>query len=163
MLIDDARGTLAALREFIKEERKAKSGLDLNVGDIVYQNLDRDDGLVLTGDYDTRLKYFVIVGKNESGDLLGICLINSDLDFYKKKPQRQKYQYVMKQGDYPDILEKDSRLDCTTFLKIDVAKSVDVEAEIVGHLTEDDKKYVFQLIADCGFISKHDKKVFNII
>jgi hypothetical protein len=41
-----------------------KSNEDLKVGDIVYQNMDKQDGLVFNKGYDVRLKYFVIVGKN---------------------------------------------------------------------------------------------------
>lgn len=81
MLIDDVKGALAALKTEMQEDRRIKSGADLNVGDIVYQNMDRSDGLVLNKGYDDRLKYFVIVGKNSKGDAIGLCLINSDLDF----------------------------------------------------------------------------------
>ena len=47
MLIDDAKGALAALKAGMQEDRRIKSGTDLNVGDIVYQDMDRNDGLVL--------------------------------------------------------------------------------------------------------------------
>lgn len=74
MLIDDVKGALAALKTEMQEDRRIKSGADLNVGDIVYQNMDRSDGLVLNKGYDDRLKYFVIVGKNSKGDAIGLCL-----------------------------------------------------------------------------------------
>lgn len=67
MLIDDAKGALAALKAGMQEDRRIKSGTDLNVGDIVYQDMDRNDGLVLNKGYDDRLKFFVIVGKNLKG------------------------------------------------------------------------------------------------
>ena len=91
---------------------------DLNVGDIVYQTLDRNDGLTLTGDYVTRNKYFVIVGKNSKGDAIGLCLVNSNLDFYKDVPQMQKFQYILKHADYPTVLTKDSRLDCAVLFVV---------------------------------------------
>lgn len=37
MLIDDVKGALAALKTEMQEDRRIKSGADLNVGDIVYQ------------------------------------------------------------------------------------------------------------------------------
>ena len=52
MLIDDVKGALAALKTEMQEDRRIKSGADLNVGDIVYQNMDRSDGLVLNKGYD---------------------------------------------------------------------------------------------------------------
>ena len=111
MLIDDVKGALAALKTEMQEDRRIKSGADLNVGDIVYQNMDRSDGLVLNKGYDDRLKYFVIVGKNSKGDAIGLCLINSDLDFYRNVPAMQRFQYILKAEDYKGVLTKDSRLE----------------------------------------------------
>lgn len=60
MLIDDAKGALAALKAGMQEDRHIKSGTDLNVGDIVYQDMDRNDGLVLNKGYDDRLKFLLL-------------------------------------------------------------------------------------------------------
>ncbi len=162
MLIDDAKGSLAALRAAIQQEQQVSSGSDMNIGDIVYQCMDEKDGLTLKDGYTTRKKYFVIVGKNSKGDAVGLCLINSDLDFYKKNPNRQKFQYTLKQSDYPEILEKDSRLDCAELFTMKTKKSVAVKAEVVGHLTSDDEDKVIPLVASCGFIDTHKKKVYRI-
>jgi hypothetical protein len=133
MLIDDAKGSLAALRAAIKDDLLVKTRSDMNVGDIVYQCMGRNDGLTLKGDYNTRYKFFVIVGKKANGDAIGLCLINSALDFFKNAPDRQRFQYTLKQTDYPTILKKDSRLDCTDLVEIMVRKSMAVKAEVVGH------------------------------
>lgn len=162
MLIDDAKGSLSALREAMKEERQVYSHSDLNVGDIVYQCMDRNDGLTLKGKYSTRNKYFVIVGKNSNGDAIGLCLINSDLDYYKDNAERQKFQYTMKQENYPDILKKDSRLDCAELFEMKARKSIAVKAEVVGHLTPEDERNVIPLVASCKFIQKRLLKVFKI-
>ena len=162
MLIDDAKGSLAALRAAIQQKQQVSSGSDLNVGDIVFQCMDEKDGLTLKDGYSTRNKYFVIVGKNTKGDAIGLCLINSDLDFYKNNPKRQAFQYTLKQADYPEILDKDSRLDCAELFTMKARKSVAVKAEAVGHLTSDDKNKVIPLVASCGFIDAHKKKVYRI-
>lgn len=162
MLIDDAKGSLAALREAMQQEQRVTSSSDLNVGDIVYQCMDERDGLTLKDGYTTRKKYFVIVGKKSKGDAIGLCLINSDLDFYKNNPKRQAFQYTLKQSDYPEILEKDSRLDCAELFTINTRKSVAVKAETAGHLTHDDENKVISLVASCGFIDAHKKKVYRI-
>ena len=145
-----------------EEKQIVASREDLNVGDIVYQNLDRNDGLTLKGEYSTRNKYFVIVGKNSKGDAIGLCLINSDVDFYKNVPAMQQFQYLLKQSDYPTILKKDSRLDCAVLFPMKTKKSVAVRAEIVGHLTESDEKAIIPLVASCGFIDAHLRKVYRI-
>lgn len=144
------------------ETRRIKSGTDLSVGDIVYQNMDRKDGLVLNKGYDTRQKYFVIVGKNSKGDAIGLCLINSDLDFYKDVPAMQRFQYTLKATDYIGVLTKDSRLDCAQLFSMKARKSIAVGAKVVGHLTQEDKSRVLSLVASCVFIDAHIKKVYRI-
>lgn len=162
MLIDDTKGTLASLKAAIQHEQQVASRSDLNVGDIVFQNMDTSDGLTLKNGYATRYKYFVIVGKNSKGDAVGLCLINSDLDFYKNNPSRQKFQYTLKLADYEGILDKDSRLDCAELFTMKARKSVAVKAEVVGHLTSEDEEEVMQLVASCCFIDERRKKVYRI-
>ena len=145
-----------------QEDRIIKSSAGINIGDIVYQNLDRNDGLILNKGYDNRLKYFVIVGKNSKGDAIGLCLINSNLDFYKHVPAIQRFQYILKADDYKGILVKDSRLDCAKLFPMKIRKSIAVKAECVGYLTEEDKANVLALVASCGFIDAHKKKVYGI-
>lgn len=144
------------------ESEPIKSSQDLIVGDIVYQDMDRNDGLVLNKGYDSRFKYFVIVGKNTKGDAIGLCLINSDLDFYRNVPAMQRFQYILKAENYKGILTKDSRLDCAKLFSMKARKSVAVKAERVGCLTVEDKSKVLSLVSSCGFIDAHMKKVYRI-
>lgn len=162
MLIEDSKGVLSTLRAEMKDNQQIKSSKDLNIGDIVYQDLDKKDGLILNKGYDNRLKYFVIVGKNSKGDAIGLCLINSNLDFYKNVPAMQPFQYILKADNYKGILTKDSRLDCAKLFTIKAKKSVAVKAEHVGHLTEEDKAKVIDLVSSCKFIDAHNKKVYRI-
>lgn len=41
-------------------------------------------------------------------------------------------------------------------------KSVAVKAERVGHLTPEDEAKVLPLVASCGFIDAHMRKVYRI-
>lgn len=162
MLIEDAKGALAALKAEMQENSRVKSDTVLNVGDIVYQDMDKKDGLVLNQGYDNRYKYFVIVGKNSKGDAIGLCLVNSDLDFYKDNPVMQRFQYILKGENYKGILEKDSRLDCAQLFSMNMRKSVAVKAQLVGHLTPEDEAKVLPLVASCGFIDSHMRKIYRI-
>ena len=162
MLIDDARGALSTLKAEMQEARRVKTSLDLNIGDIVYQNMDKNDGLVLNKGYNERRKYFVIVGKTSKGDAIGLCLINSNLDYYAQVPAFQKFQYTLKQENYKGVLEKDSRLDCAKLFLMKSKKSIAVKAELIGHLTPKDEQNVLKLVASCGFIDEHTKKVYCI-
>lgn len=158
----DQKGKLAALKAKMVADQQVRSADDMRVGDIIYQNTDKNDGLTLNGPYATRKKYFVIVGKNSKGDAIGLCFINSNLDFYKNNPAMQQYQYILKQKDYPTILTKDSRLNCAELFTMRARKSVAVKAEVVGHLTEVDENAVIPLVASCAFIDAHLRKVYRI-
>lgn len=74
----------------------------------------------------------------------------------------QHFQYILKANNYKGILTKDSRLDCAKLFTIKAKKSIAVKAEYVGHLTEEDKAKVMDLVSSCKFIDAHSKKVYNI-
>ncbi len=131
---------------------------ELNFGDIVFQNMDANNGLSLKNVYATRNKYFVIVGKKSKGDAIDLCLFNSNLDFYKNNPNRQKYQYTLKRADYLGKLEMDSRLDCAELFTLQARQNVFVKAKVVGHLTSDDEDNVMPLVASYGFIDVHRRE-----
>lgn len=56
----------------------------------------------------------------------------------------------------------DSRLDCAQLFPMKAKKSVAVRAERVGHLTAEDEAKVLPLVASCGFIDAHMRKVYRI-
>lgn len=160
--MEDYKDRLAQLKAQIEDQNRIKFDTVLNVGDIVVQRMDKKDGLVLNKGYDDRQKIFVIVGKNSKGDAIGLCLINSNLDFCKNTPAMQPFQYILKYDNYKTVLEKDSRLDCAKLFPMKTRKSVAVKAELAGHLIPEDEKNVMKLVADCGFINAHMKKVYRI-
>lgn len=162
MLIDDKKGSLATLYTKVKSSNKVRKKDDFNVGDIIFQRMDTNDGLTLNDGYNTRNKYFVIVGKNTKGDAIGVCLINSNLEYHIDNPIMQKYQYTLYQKDYPSILTKDSRLDCAVLFPMRTRKSIAVKAEKVGHLTESDKNAIMPLLASCPFINEHMRRLYQI-
>jgi len=162
MLIDDSKGILSSIKTEMQEDRYVKSDRDLNVGDIIYQDMDKKDGLILNKGYGSRFKYFVIVGKNSKGDAIGLCIVNSNLDFYKLNPDKQQCQYILKAENYKGILTKDSCLDCAKLFLMKIRKSIAVKAELVGHLIKEDETKVLALAASSKFIDTHSKKVYRI-
>lgn len=52
-----ANDKLSQLKEQMRQESLVKGIEDLQVGDIVYYDMDRADGIVPTPGYDSRLKY----------------------------------------------------------------------------------------------------------
>ena len=59
--MDDKSGALSKLKRGIAEKEKIDVS-SIQIGDIIYMPLDKEDGLTLTDGYKDRLKYIVIIG-----------------------------------------------------------------------------------------------------
>lgn len=163
MIIDDSRNVLAHLKAELHEESAVKASADMNIGDIVYLEMDENDGLTLRNGYATRRKYVVIIGKNEKGNLVGSLIVNSKITPFKRTAVMQQYQYLLRQSDYPQILNYDSWLDCTELFELDANKIVSVEVELKGKLTETDLANAMNLVKRCGFINRQAKEKFGLL
>ena len=157
----DFEGKLADLKKSIDETSLVKSVADLAVGTVVYVEMDKNDGLTLTGSYITRLKYVVVAGVKSDRKEVCAVLVNTDADF-SNDPDWRANQYPLLQRNYPGILDRDSWLDCTDPKTLTVRKLKAKKAEIKGHLTDDDLKAVMAKLKNSDFIDAHLKKVYGI-
>lgn len=125
---EKANDLLAQLQEQMRQESLVKGIEDLQVGDIVYYDMDRADGIVPNPGYDSRLKYVVVAGAKSNSKEVCAVLINTDND-HSPAPDWQAEQYLIKQEDYPAILEHDSWIDCTDPKELKVSKIKAKDAE----------------------------------
>jgi hypothetical protein len=117
----EANDLLSKLQEQIRQDSLIKGADDLKVGDIVYYDMDRTDGIKPTQGYDSRLKYVVVAGAKSNSKEICAVLINTDKN-YSLEADWQAEQYLIKQEDYPDILDHDSWIDCTDPKELKVSK-----------------------------------------
>lgn len=157
----DVEGKFAELKHALVESSLVKSAADLPVGTVVYVEMDKNDGLTLTGGYTTRLKYVVVAGaKSDPKDICAV-LVNTDAD-YSDDPDWRADQYPLLQRNYPGILDYDSWLDCTDPKLLTVRKLKAKKAEVKGRLNDDDLKAVMTKLKNSDFIDAHIKKVYGI-
>lgn len=152
---------LASLKQQLVAESIVTSADDLHVGDIIYVELDRSDGLVLNQGYDTRLKYVVVAGSKSNRKEFGVVLINSDADFSDAEDWKAE-QYLVRREDYPGVLEHDSWIDCTDPKELPLRKIKAKRAEVKGHLNERDLANVMRTLKESDFVEPHFKKVYGI-
>ena len=126
--MDTPESTLAQLKEKLRQYSLVRGIEDLQVGDIVYYDMDRADGIVPSTGYDSRLKYVIVAGAKANSKEVCAVLINTDND-YSSAPDWQAEQYLIKQTDYPEILDHDSWIDCTDPKELKVSKIKAKEAE----------------------------------
>lgn len=156
-----ANDKLSQLKEQMRQESLVKGIEDLQVGDIVYYDMDRADGIVPTPGYDSRLKYVIVAGAKSNAKEVCAVLINTDND-HSLAPDWQAEQYLIRQEDYPEILDHDSWIDCTDPKELKVAKIKAKEAEKKGRLNDDDLANVMKHLIENDFIDAHTRKVYGI-
>lgn len=138
-----------------------KGAEELQVGDIVYYDMDSADGITLINGYVSRLKYVVIAGAKSNLKEVCAVLINSDND-HSLAPDWQAEQYLIRQVDYPEILDRDSWIDCTDPKELKVSKIKAKKAEKKGHLNDRDLANVMKHLKENDFIDNHTRKVYGI-
>ena len=126
--MDTKDSTLARLKEQLKQDSLVRGMEDLQVGDIVYYDMDRADGIVPASGYDTSLKYDIVASAKSNSKEVCAVLINTDND-YSVEEDWQAEQYPIKQIDYPEILDYDSWIDCTDPKELKVSKIEAKKAE----------------------------------
>lgn len=152
---------LARLREQMRQDSLVKGISDLQVGDIIYYDMDRADGIVPAPGYDSRLKYVVVAGAKSNSKEVCAVLINTDND-YSVAPDWQAEQYLIMKDDYPHLLDHDSWIDCTDTKELKVAKITSKNAEKKGRLNDHDLANVMKHLKENDFIAPHTRKVFGI-
>jgi hypothetical protein len=152
---------LSKLQEQMRQDSLVKGIEDLQVGDIVYYDMDRADGIVPTQGYDSRLKYVVVAGAKSNFKEVCAVLINTAND-HSLAPDWQAEQYLIKQKDYPAILDHDSWIDCTDPKELKVSKIKAKEAEKKGSLNARDLANIMKHLKENDFIEPHIRKVYGI-
>lgn len=161
MMDSSDNSILSQLQEQMRDESLVHGVEDLHIGDIVYYDMDRADDIVPNEGYDSRLKYVVVAGAKSNAKEVCAVLINSERD-YSSAADWQAEQYLIRQTDYPDILDHDSWIDCTDPKELKVSKIKAKKAEKKGRLNEHDIRNVMKHLKENDFIDTHTRKVYGI-
>ncbi|MCQ2607732.1 MAG: hypothetical protein MJ197_03490 [Bacteroidales bacterium] len=157
----NANNILSQLQEQLKQESLVKGIEDLNIGDIIYYNMDQADGITPKAGYDTRSKYVVVAGSKSNSKEVCAVLINSE-NKYSSAADWQAEQYLIRQKDYPNILDHDSWIDCTDPKELKVSKIKAKNAEKKGKLNAHDLETVMKHLKENDFVDTHTRKVYGI-
>ncbi len=158
----DHNDILKDLHAQIQESSLIRSADDIQIGDIIYVEMDRNDGIVLVDGYDTRLKYIVVAGSKSDKKEFAVVLINSEADF-SEDPDWQGEQYLLRHSDYAGVLEHDSWIDCTDPKILSLRKMKAKKASKKGYLVERDLVNVTQKLKNSEFIDERTKKVYHLV
>jgi len=144
------------LRTYVVHNEKSITSCSFEVGKILKMNLVRNDGIFLKHPIISKEKYFVVIGQIINDGIVGVFLINSEANI--KAPQ--DYQFPLSMSDYPDILVRNSFLNCGQLFELDKIKIINEGVEI-GQLTERDLELVTHTIKTSEVLSEKEKKKFG--
>lgn len=103
------------------------------------------DGIVPKDAGDTsRDKYFVILGKNNEGDLVALSLINTEIN----ENLRQRigaFQYQISSSDYGFLNGKDRFVDCYDMKEVASERIID-QGDYAGLISEADMNAIIKLV-----------------
>ena len=92
----------------------------------------------------SRDKYFVILGKNNEGDLVALSLINTEIN----ENLRQRigaFQYQISSSDYGFLNGKDRFVDCYDMKEVASERIID-QGDYAGLISEADMNAIIKLV-----------------
>lgn len=135
----------------------------MEIGDIVYVPLDREDGLVLNDGYNSRNKYIVIIGFTPEGSALGSLLVNSRIDLSKRSQEMLDCQYPVLARNYREFLRYDSWIDCSDIFELSKTKIMERGGRVVSKLVADDRERIFEFLKETDVFDNITKRRFGLI
>ena len=132
----------------------------INIGDVHLLNLDQNNGITPKSGDTTRNKFFIVLGFDNDGNVIGGLVINSKIN-YKLPPSVTDYQLPVSVEQFP-FLEHNSFINCS---KIIVAKrSKFNKTTYRGEISDTDMmELIINTVKESPTVNKMQLKEFGIV
>ena len=132
----------------------------INIGDVHLLNLDQNNGITPKSGDTTRNKFFIVLGFDNEGNVIGGLVINSKIN-YKLPPSVTDYQLPVSVEQFP-FLEHNSFINCS---KIIVAKrSKFNKTTYRGEISDIEMmELIINTVKDTPTVNKMQLKEFGIV
>ena len=132
----------------------------INIGDVHLLNLDQNNGITPKSVDTTRNKFFIVLGFDNDGNVIGGLVINSKIN-YKLPPSVTDYQLPVSVEQFP-FLEHNSFINCS---KIIVAKrSKFNKTTYRGEISDTEMmELIINTIKESPTVNKMQLKEFGIV
>lgn len=132
----------------------------INIGDVHLLNLDQNNGITPKSGDTTRNKFFIVLGFDNEGNVIGGLVINSKIN-YKLPPSVTDYQLPVSVEQFP-FLEHNSFINCS---KIIVAKrSKFNKTTYRGEISDTEMmKLIINTVKESPTVNKMQLKEFGIV
>lgn len=132
----------------------------INIGDVHLLNLDQSNGITPKSGDTTRNKFFIVLGFDNEGNVIGGLVINSKIN-YKLPPSVTDYQLPVSVQQFP-FLEHNSFINCS---KIIVAKRSKFNKTTYRDEISDTEmmELIINTVKESPTVNKMQLKVFGIV
>lgn len=132
----------------------------INIGDVHLLNLDQNNGITPKSGDTTRNKFFIVLGFDNEGDVIGGLVINSKIN-YKLPPSVTDYQLPVSVEQFP-FLKHNSFINCS---KIIVAKrSKFNKTTYRGEISDTEMmELIINTVKESPTVNKMQLKEFGIV
>lgn len=132
----------------------------INIGDVHLLNLDHNNGITPKSGDTTRNKFFIVLGFDNDGNVIGGLVINSKIN-YKFPPSVTDYQLPVSVQQFP-FLEHNSFINCS---KIIVAKrSKFNKTTYRGEISDTEMmELIINTVKESPTVNKMQLKEFGIV
>ncbi len=131
----------------------------IEIGDVYYIVMDKDDGIIPKDGYETRKKYFIVLGVDGDGNIYGGLVINSKINTnlpvivkqYHMKISKEKYSF----------LNYDSFVNCSQLLTTTLQKLLGCRK--IGQIMKEDLDLIIEAICESPNENKMRLREFGLI
>lgn len=132
----------------------------VKVGDVHFLHLTRENGITPKGEAESKPKYFVVLGFNDKGDVLGGVVINSRIN-PNLPPHITDYYVKISSEDYP-FLRYNSFVNCSSLIVAE--KSLFAKATYRGRIEDGDfLMMLIETLKESPTVSKRMLKEFHLL
>lgn len=145
--------------EFSEEQKRLLAGEVIAKGDVFSVNMGLPEGIVPHEGYETRRKYFTVVGSDSGKVLFAGIVINSEINGNLSEERKRLHKPIRKEDN--SFLEHDSFIDCSDLKKVSVEKMK--EFTCIGKLNPADLQVAVETLKGSEFANRSELRRFGII
>jgi hypothetical protein len=134
---------------------------NLKIGAVLKMPLAEDDGITPKNE-EKRLKFFIIVGFTATGDIIGVVIVNKNINKYYYTHELYQHHYPLEVTKYRGVFTRNCFANCTEIKPLPRQRVLN-EATYIGKIHDDDFELIYELLANSDIITQKNKKEYGII
>lgn len=142
-------------------EKSKKTLAEIKIGYVYRMRLTREDGITPKNGDNSRDKYFIVLGVDETNNIVGHVLINTNIND-NLSTELKNLQYPISHNRYSFLEGKTRYVNCSDLKKLKRSRFVELYNGEYGSINSEDLDLIIGALKESPTISKKDLKRFGI-